>query len=156
VRPNSTVSMEQSPSWKANTHTASQEIPHLLWNPKVNYLVHKGPSLVLPLSQAHPAHNFPPYFPKIHSTPKTSKWSLTFSIYNQNIVCISLIFHACYMPRPSNPPWFDQPNNTWRKVEVMRLSIKQSSSDSCHFFPLSSKYPPQHPVLKHPQSMFLP
>jgi hypothetical protein len=25
-----------------------------------------------------------------------------------------------------------------------------------HLIPLRSKYPPQHPVLKHPQSMFLP
>jgi hypothetical protein len=27
---------------------------------------------------------------------------------------------------------------------------------SHHFFPLRFKYSPQHPVLKHPQSMFLP
>jgi hypothetical protein len=27
---------------------------------------------------------------------------------------------------------------------------------SCHSIPLRSKYPPQHSVLKHPQSMFLP
>jgi hypothetical protein len=27
---------------------------------------------------------------------------------------------------------------------------------SRHLIPLRSKYPPQHPVLKHPQSMFLP
>jgi hypothetical protein len=26
---------------------------------------------------------------------------------------------------------------------------------SSYFIPLRSKYPPQHPVLKHPQSMFL-
>jgi hypothetical protein len=27
--------MEKSP-WEANSHSASQEIPHILWNPKVN------------------------------------------------------------------------------------------------------------------------
>jgi len=27
-------SMEHSPSWEANSHSASQEIPRLLWNPK--------------------------------------------------------------------------------------------------------------------------
>jgi hypothetical protein len=32
----------------------------------------------------------------------------------------------------------------------------QSSPASCHFLPLSSKYSPQHPVLKHPQSVFYP
>jgi len=26
---------------------------------------------------------------------------------------------------------------------------------SCHFLPLRFKYSPQHPVLKHPQSMLL-
>jgi hypothetical protein len=27
---------------------------------------------------------------------------------------------------------------------------------SCYFFPLRSNYYPQHPVLKHPQSIFFP
>jgi hypothetical protein len=31
----------------------------------------------------------------------------------------------------------------------------QFSQTSCHFISLRSKYSPQHPVLKHPQSMFL-
>jgi hypothetical protein len=26
--------MEQSPSWEANRFSASQEIPHVLWNPE--------------------------------------------------------------------------------------------------------------------------
>jgi hypothetical protein len=29
----------------------------------------------------------------------------------------------------------------------------QFSPVSCHFIPLPPKYSPQHPVLKHPQSM---
>jgi hypothetical protein len=32
----------------------------------------------------------------------------------------------------------------------------QLSPPSCHSIPLWSKYSPQHPVLKHPQFMFLP
>jgi hypothetical protein len=27
---------------------------------------------------------------------------------------------------------------------------------SCHLISLRAKYPPQHPVFKHPQTMFLP
>jgi hypothetical protein len=34
--------MQQSPSWEVNSHSASQEIPHLLWNLKVHHCVHKS------------------------------------------------------------------------------------------------------------------
>jgi hypothetical protein len=39
--------MEQSPSWEANRFSASQEIPRVLWNPKVHYSTHKSPPPVL-------------------------------------------------------------------------------------------------------------
>ena len=38
-----TYSMVQSPSWEANWFAASQEIPRILWNPKVHYRIHKLP-----------------------------------------------------------------------------------------------------------------
>jgi hypothetical protein len=58
--------MKQSPSWEADSHSASPGIRRLLWNPKVHYRVHKVPPLVPILSQISPVHTFPPYIPKIH------------------------------------------------------------------------------------------
>ena len=51
-----TYSMQQSPSWKANRFSAGQEIPSILWNPKVHYRSHKCPPPVPILSQLDPVH----------------------------------------------------------------------------------------------------
>jgi len=106
--------------------------------------------------------NPPPCFRKVHSNiiflsmPRSSKWPLLFRLSNQNMVCISHLIYPCCKPRPSHPPWFDHLNDFWWSIQVMNFLIIQTSSASCHFLPLRSKYSPQPPVLKHPQSMFFP
>jgi len=111
-----TYSMEQSP-WEANRFSASQEIPCILWNPKVHYHIHKCPSPFPILSQLDPVHTPTSHFLKIHlniilpSTPGSPKWSLTLSILHQNPVDASPLPHTRYMPRQSHSSRLYHPNN---------------------------------------------
>ena len=75
-----TYSLKQSPSWEANRFLADQEIPRIVWNPKVHYRIHKHPPPVPIPSQLEPVHTPTSHFLKIHLntilsfTSGSSKW----------------------------------------------------------------------------------
>jgi len=56
--------MEHIPSWPANWFSASQEIPRILWNPKIHYRINKCPPPVPMLSQLDSVHAPTFYFSK--------------------------------------------------------------------------------------------
>jgi len=72
--------MEQSPSLEANWFAASQEIPRILWNPKVYYPIRKCPPPAPTLSQLDPIHTPTTPFLKIYlnviipSMPGSPQW----------------------------------------------------------------------------------
>jgi len=58
--------MEQSLSWEPNCFLASQEIPRLVWNPKVHYCIYKHPPPIRTLSQITAVPVSLTHFLKIH------------------------------------------------------------------------------------------
>ena len=92
----------QCPSWEANRFSVIQEIPHILWNPKVHYRTHKCLQSLPILSQIDPVHDITYHSQKIHlniilpSAPGSSKWYISFR-FTTNI-----LFPYCYMPRLSH------------------------------------------------------
>ena len=121
-----TYSMEQSPTWEANWFAASQEIPRILWDPKVHYFIHKCLPPVPILSQLDTVHTPTSHFLKIHlnitlpSAPGSSQWSLSLRFPHQNPVHTSpLPPHTRYTSRPSHYSLFYHPNNTGWAVQII-------------------------------------
>jgi len=66
------------------------------------------------------------------------------------------VSHTCYIPRLSQSSLFYHLNNIWWGVQIIKFHIMLSSWLLCYHVPLRPKYLPQHPILEHPQPMFLP
>ena len=153
--------MEQSRSQEANRFSARQEIPSIVWNPKVHYRTHKSQSPVSILTraiQSIPQSHFLMIYLNIilSSMPESSKWYLFLKFPHQSPVYTSPLTYTCYMHYPSHSSWFVHPNNICWEVRIINLLIRQSSPFPCYLLSLKSYwYPPHHHILRHSQPTFL-
>lgn len=114
--------MEQSP-WKCGSSSPGQEIPQMLWNPKVHYRIHSSPILGPILSQINPGQAILPTFFQMQlkvifpCMSRSRKQSLPSRFLTKTLDVFSY-HHAHHMPRPSNPPLFDHPNRVWWGVRT--------------------------------------
>ena len=108
-----TYFMQQGPSWEANRFAASQEIPRILWNPKIHYRIHKCQPPVPIMNQLDPVRKSTSRFLKIQLNiySRSPKWSLSFRFPHQNPVYASPLTHTCHMQHPSHSSWFYNPKN---------------------------------------------
>ena len=129
--------MQQSPSWKANSSAASQEIPRIFRNPNVHYSIHNSPPSVHNLSQINLVHVPILFLEKLFdiillSTPRSSNWSPSMRLPQQNSLCS---FSPPYVPHaPSISFIWITLGDKYRPWRSSLYSLLQSPVTSCIFF----------------------
>jgi hypothetical protein len=147
--------MELSPSLEAVNCAAPQELPNILWKPKVHYIVHESP--LQALSWVRSIQSKPSHHVRLRSILRLLshiRLGLPSGLFSSGFP-INILYAFIYSPIRAKYP-----------VHLIFLHLliliilgeeyKLWSSSLCSFLqPVWSKYS-QHSVLKHPQSMFLP
>ena len=124
-------SVEQSP-WEANCFSASQEIPRILWNPKIHYPTHKRPPHVPILSQIDPVHVPQSHFLEIDLniilpfTPGSSKGSLSLMFHSQNHIDGRIILRWIFRMWDGSMDWIDLAldRDRWRALVTVVMNLR--------------------------------
>jgi len=123
--------MQQSPSWEADSCSASYKILCILWKPSVHTTAHH-----LPLSWARWIQFKPSHHTSLRWTLQlSSHLCLGFpsSLFHSGFP-IHLLINVCCM---SHGHRFDHPNYIWWTVQIIKLLTVQFSPVSCYLLPLS-------------------
>ena len=119
--------------------------------------MHRHPTPVPILSQIKWAQTSPSHFYFniiLPSMPRSSKWPLSLRSPHQNSLCNFPVFDMYHMSHPSHSSWFDDLNNIWWEIHIIMLLF--ISLLHLRYLVLIPIYLLQHPVVEHPQPMFLP
>jgi hypothetical protein len=122
--------MEPSPSWEAASCGATQELPSILWNPKVYFRVHTSPYLEPDQSS--------PYHPNLSLIRSISTLSIRLRLglpsglfpsgFPTNILYSFLFFPFVLHALPISSSSTDHCNYIWRWVQVMKTSVARDVS----------------------------
>ena len=120
---------------------------------KVHNRIHKNPPPFHILTHSNPVHASPSHSLNISifstSMPRYTRLIFPSGTSPLNPECTSPVSYTCQIPCPSLFFWLHHPKNIWWTVHIMKLIIMKSSPV------LIRPLLPRHPILKHPQPLFL-
>ena len=153
-------SLEQSPTWEADSSSASQEIPRILRKQKLHYRTDTSPPLVLILNQISSVQAVrPTAWRPVSGLSSHLRLGLPTGLFPSGFPTKTLyappLSPIHNMPRPTYFFFICiiRVISIWWAVDNTKLLVTLYPPLPCYLVPLRTKYLPHHTILRHPQSM---